>query len=94
MKIKLYILVSFIILLLIGVCVFWSINIYHQNYSLWLNEYNAQIQQFGFYKDDIILLDQQKELIKVILQIAFNALSYMLIITISIIIVIWINDNY
>ena len=61
MKIKLFILIGFITLVLLGLCVFWSINIYTQRYALWLNEYNAQIQQFGFYKDDINLINQYKK---------------------------------
>ncbi len=29
------------------------------NHQLWLNEYNAQLEKLGYYKEDIHLLNQQ-----------------------------------
>lgn len=93
-KIILIIVITLIALTLIGLCVFWSISIYHQNYALWLAEYNAQMDQFGFYKKDINVLDQQKEILWVILQAVLNTSSYIATIILAIISYAKVNDYF
>lgn len=48
-------------LVLIGCIVglaFWSIHCWELNHSIFLKEFNAQIYKYGYYKEDIKLLDQ------------------------------------
>ena len=86
MKNKIFwnILITAIALILIGVCIYWSINIYWQNYTLWLNEYNTQMQQFGYYKEDIHLLNQFATQTAIRTQIVFNIISCFVVIVSSI----------
>lgn len=41
--------------------VFWSIHCWELNHSIFLKEFNAQIDKYGYYKEDIKLFDQQLE---------------------------------
>ena len=41
--------------------VFWSIYCWELNHNIFLKEFNAQIDKYGYYKEDIKLLDQQLE---------------------------------
>ena len=41
--------------------VFWSIHCWELDRNLFLNEYNAQMEKFGYYNNHIILLDQYAE---------------------------------
>ena len=41
--------------------VFWSIHCWELDHNLFLNEFNAQMDKFGYYKKDIQLFDQQVE---------------------------------
>lgn len=45
---------SFLLIISIALLIFMFI----ARYNLYLNEYNAQMQQFGFYKEDIHVLNQ------------------------------------
>lgn len=48
--------ISIIIFILgLGLLIFCIIN----NHLIWLKEYNKQIEQFGFYKEDIKILNQE-----------------------------------
>lgn len=50
-------------LITIGLCVYGAISLY----TCYINEFNAQIQQLGFYKSDITILWQYpKEIISII----------------------------
>ena len=42
------------------------------NYSIWLNEYNEQINKLGFYENDIILLNQEYEKIFIVSGISLS----------------------
>ena len=41
--------------------VFWSIHCWELDHGMFLKEYNAQMDKFGYYKDDIHLFDQRVE---------------------------------
>ena len=41
--------------------VFWSIHCYELNHNIFLKEFNAQMDKYGYYKEDIKLLDQHLE---------------------------------
>ena len=41
--------------------VFWSIHCYELNHNMFLKEFNAQMDKYGYYKEDIKLLDQHLE---------------------------------
>lgn len=41
--------------------VFWSIHCWELDHSMFLKEYNAQMDKFGYYKNDIHLFDQRVE---------------------------------
>ena len=41
--------------------VFWSIHCWELNHNIFLKEFNAQMDKYGYYKEDIKLLDQQIE---------------------------------
>lgn len=45
---------SFLLIISIALLIFMFVS----RYNLYLNEYNAQIQQFGFYKEDVHVLNQ------------------------------------
>lgn len=45
---------SFLLIISIALLIFLFVS----RYNLYLNEYNAQMQQFGFYKEDIHVLNQ------------------------------------
>lgn len=57
-------------LLLCGLIVFTI----HYNHLVWLQEYNKQIDVLGYYKEDIHLLDQHFEYIKISLLIRLDIL--------------------
>lgn len=61
MKLKTRILLNVVLgIVLVGIIVglvFWSIYVWHLDHNLFLKEYNAQIEKFGYYKEDIHLLD-------------------------------------
>lgn len=46
-----------ILIVIIGIISLILLIIY--NHQLWLNEYNAQLEKLGYYKEDIHLLNQQ-----------------------------------
>ena len=41
--------------------VFWSIHCWELNHNMFLKEFNAQMDKYGYYKEDIKLLDQHLE---------------------------------
>ena len=58
-------------------------------YNLWLNEYNEQMQRLGFYKNDIILLNQMGLEILNITILIISIISF--IISIGIAIIEWLD---
>lgn len=92
-KVWFYIIISVIAAILLGLCVWWSISIYQQNHALWLNEYNTQMQQFGFYKEDISLLDQYSAKLGVAVQTIFNVIAYIVVVVLAIAGYWYIDDN-
>lgn len=44
----------------------------HYDHSIWLQEYNKQMETIGYYKEDIHLLDQHFEYIKLILLLVLD----------------------
>lgn len=46
-----------ILIVIIGIIGLILLIIY--NHQLWLNEYNAQLEKLGYYKEDIKLLNQE-----------------------------------
>ena len=55
-KTKIFLILNIISLLIFIGCLILLL-IY--NYNLWLNEYKAQINQIGFYKEDLHILNQE-----------------------------------
>lgn len=41
--------------------VFWSIHCWELNNNIFLKEFNAQMDKYGYYREDIKLLDQHLE---------------------------------
>lgn len=41
--------------------VFWSIHCWELNHNMFLKEFNAQMDKYGYYKEDIKLFDQHLE---------------------------------
>ena len=41
--------------------VFWSIHCWELNHNIFLKEFNAQMDKYGYYKEDIKLFDQHLE---------------------------------
>lgn len=74
---KLIVLWVFLILIAIGLCIYGGVSLY----TCYVNEFNAQIQQLGFYKSDITILWQYPIEIISIIYIVFGSVGLILIIT-------------
>lgn len=65
MKLKTRIILNVVLgIVLVGIIVgivFWSIYVWHLDHNLFLREFNAQMEKFGYYKEDIHLLDLSYE---------------------------------
>ena len=58
--------------------VFWSIYCYELDRSIFLKEYNAQIDKFDYYNNHIMLLDQHAEVNKYVWCLIGNVFSWVL----------------
>ena len=58
--------------------VFWSIYCYELDRSIFLKEYNAQIDKFGYYNNHIMLLDQHAEVNKYVWCLIGNVFGWVL----------------
>lgn len=58
--------------------VFWSIYYHELDRSIFLKEYNAQIDKFGYYNNHIILLDQYSEVNKYVWSFIGNVFEWTL----------------
>lgn len=56
--------------------VFWSIHCWELSHSMFLKEYNAQMDKFGYYKSDIHLFDQHAEEVRYIWCLMGNVFSW------------------
>ena len=56
--------------------VFWSIHCWELNHNIFLKEFNAQMDKYGYYKEDIKLLDQQLEETRYVWCLAGNVLCW------------------
>lgn len=63
------ILILSVLCLLFGGLIVYTI---HYNHIVWLQEYNKQMDILGYYKEDIHLLDQHFEHIKIIFLIVLD----------------------
>jgi len=79
-KVVAYIILGVVVAGLVTLNIWFSTYCYNLNYTLYLNEFNAQISQFGYYKEDIHLLNQINEYNKFIGLLIVNIINYMLII--------------
>ena len=59
--------------------VFWSIYCWELDRNLFLKEYNAQIDKFGYYNNHIILLDQYAEVNKYVWSFSGNVFGWALV---------------
>ena len=77
---KVRIILSVILCLVLIGCivglVFWSIHCWELNYNMFLKEYNAQMDKFGYYKEDIKLLDQNLEEVRFVWCLVGNVLCW------------------
>lgn len=69
MKLIFKIIILIILGLLLGGSIVFTI---HYNHIVWLQEYNKQMEMLGYYKEDIHLLDQHIEYIKISLLIGID----------------------
>ena len=58
--------------------VFWSIYCHELDRSIFLKEYNAQIDKFGYYNNHIILLDQYADVNKYVWSFIGNVFGWAL----------------
>ena len=56
--------------------VFWSIHCWELNHNIFLKEFNAQMDKYGYYKEDIKLLDQQIEEVRYVWCLVGNVLCW------------------
>ena len=56
--------------------VFWSIHCWELNHNMFLKEYTAQMDKFGYYKEDIKLLDQHLEEVRFVWCLVGNVLCW------------------
>lgn len=56
--------------------VFWSIHCWELNHNMFLKEFNAQMDKFGYYKKDIQLFDQQVDEVRYIWCLIGNVFSW------------------
>ena len=79
-------------LILIGCIVglvFWSIHCWELNRNLFLKEYNAQMEKFGYYKSDIQLFDQYVEDFKYKLNLVGNILGWLAVVILILVNILW-----
>ena len=75
-------------LILIGCIVglvFWSIHCWELDHNMFLKEYNAQMEKFGFYKEDIEVLNQYAEDFKLRVNVAGNIIGWLGVIVVILI---------
>jgi hypothetical protein len=75
-----YIILGVVVIGLLVLNIWFSTYCYNLNYTLYLNEFNAQISQFGFYKEDVHMLNQINEYNKFIGLLIVNVVNYFIII--------------
>lgn len=71
MKLRFKIIILIILCLVLGGSIVFTI---HYNHIIWLQEYNKQMDILGYYKEDIHLLDQHFEYIKLTLLFGLDVL--------------------
>ena len=79
-------------LILIGCIVglvFWSIHCWELDYNMFLKEYNAQMEKFGYYKEDIQLFDQHVEYFKYKLNLVGNILGWLAVVVLTLVNIFW-----
>lgn len=69
------IILGIISIVLIAVCVVLAVVFHNAEYSLWLQEYNAQIAANGIYKEDLHLLNQYVEYVRISFLLVGSVLS-------------------
>ena len=79
-------------LILIGCIVglvFWSIYCWELDRNMFLKEYNAQMEKFGYYRSDIQLFDQYVEEFKYRLNFVGNILGWLGVVIVILINIFW-----
>ena len=69
--------------------VFWSIHCWELDHNMFLKEYNAQMDKFGYYKSDIHLFDQRVEEARYLWCLMGNVFSWGSILTVVLINLVW-----
>ena len=75
-RIIIFIILEILILGLIALNIFFSVCCWQLHYNMFLNEYNAQMNAFGYYKEDIHLLNQLVEETRFVWLLIVNIISY------------------
>ena len=93
-RIILNVILGFILIGCIVGLVFWSIHCWELDRNLFLKEYNAQMEKFGYYDSHVILLDQYVEDFKYKLNLVGNILGWLAVVVLTLINILWglLND--
>ena len=92
-KVIAYIILGVVVIGLLALNIWFSTYCYSLNYNMWLNEFNAQMSTFGFYKEDVHMLNQVNTEIKFIWCLIVNVTNY-LIIAVGAVVVVFKIDDY
>jgi len=74
-----YIILGVVVIGLLVLNIWFSTYCYNLNYNMWLNEFNTQMNAFGFYKEDVHMLNQMNDEIKLVWCLVANVLNYLFI---------------
>ncbi len=78
-KVIAYIILGIIVAGLLALNIWLSTYCWDLHYTMYLNEFNAQISTLGFYKEDVHLLNQMNDKIKLCWCTVANVLNYLFI---------------
>jgi len=78
-KVIAYIVLGIIAVGLLVLNIWFSTYCWQLYYNMYLNEFNAQMSQLGFYKEDVHLLNQVSEEAKFIWCLIANIFNYLFI---------------
>lgn len=79
-KVIAYIILGVIAAILLALNIWLSTYCWNLYHTMYLNEFNAQMSAFGFYKEDVHVLNQVNAYNKLIGCLLANALNYLFIV--------------
>lgn len=79
-KVIAYIILGIIVAGLLALNIWLSTYCWNLHYTMYLNEFNAQISTLGFYKEDVHILNQVNDKIKLGWCLAANVVNYIIIV--------------